>query len=245
MWGIKILVLVCFGALTPHVSAQQGPEICSTLQSWETRSSQGEKGNPDFYIEQVATIHQWLVSDPNNARLWALLGSAYEAHGYSHAQLAAKQQQDLRENLATIFAMQDDYKSAVSILFSESGKEAGKLSDTDKQFQQRRLSAALAATQNAIRHNDKLAYAYILKGSINTKQENFSAAEQSLQKGINLASTPSLKILASFALVEVLEKTGQDTSDLQALILQQVVEAGGIEKLEDSVSYLLFPQCNY
>ena len=224
-WGIKILVLVCFGALTPHVSAQQGPEICSTLQFWETRSSQGEKGNPDFYIEQVATIHQWLVSDPNNARLWALLGTAYEAHGHSHAQLAAA--------------------SALGHHLSENNDAAESVWQNGLKFQQGRLSAALAAAQNAIRHNDKLAYAYFLKGSINTKQENFSAAEQSLQKGINLASTPPLKILANFALVEVLEKTGQDASDLQALILQQVVEAGGIEKLEASVSSLLFPQCNY
>ena len=219
--NLLILPFVCFAVLGSAALAA-APELCHTLQSWDKNKQ--EKGNPDFYASQVKIIHQWLTKSPHDARLWALLAVSYEAHGHNYSRKAAFDALSLHA---------DGQSDAAEIVMQEAEK-----------FEKGRQSAALAAAQNAIRHDEKLAAAYLVKGGIYSKQENFHGAEKALTTGMRYAQSPMMKILNGFALNQVREKLGKDTTDLAAALMQGIIEAGGIEKMQEfSFLSALFSEC--
>ena len=223
--GIFVLAAM-FSALSVAPLAQAEIDPCPTVKSWAIRSQAGESKEPDFYKEQTSTLLEWLAEEPENAKFWAMLGMAAEAHGHNHAIKAAM------ETLPLIGTVPDE-------VIESMGVEVTK-------FKRNRQDFAVAAWRNAIEYDDKLVAPWFGIGSIRMDQENYEEAVRYFKEAANLAQSPVERVMVMFGMAQALEQGGkrEESEEIKSSILVEVVKMGGLDKMQEmNLDALIFPEC--
>ena len=223
---LLILAGVFFTALVPSV-AQASIDPCPTIKSWEQRSQSEEKGNPDFYKEQTETVLGWLAEEPENAEFWAMLGVAAEAHGHNYV---------IRKAWETLPLMGTEPDEVIEAIGAEAHK-----------FKRNRQDFAIAASRNALKHDDEMFIPRVLIGTIRMNRENYDEGLRELREALEYADNPVEEVMALFVIAQIYEKMGEQhkSEEIKARLIGKVMQMGGLEKLKDMASFqaALFPEC--
>ena len=201
---------------------------CPVLKSWEQRSKAGEIGEPDFYKEQTKTVLEWLTEEPENAKYWAMLGMAAEAHGRN-------------------YVIKNAWETLPLIAEGASEEMIEALSESAYEFQRNRQDFAIAASRNSIERDSDLLIPWVVIGSIKTDQEKYEEAIRHFREAASRATIPIERVMPMIMMAQSYEKMGEDekAENIKTSLISEVVKMGGMEKLESvmNLNVLLFPEC--